>query len=192
MSITKPKAPLRATLAGPAPPDPNLPDPDPDLEELDDDLDPDTVIFSFLEAFPDPTDHQVHRLASLLGYADYGDFEEKIFELFGEEVQDGELDDLEDDDEDLDNDSEIDVEDDDDDEVDDDPVGTFLISFFLINNQPSEEQIHHLAEILGVTPEEIEEKIYSMLTNLVEDPDSDAADQVDDDLVDELEGDEEL
>lgn len=201
MSLTKHlKARPRAVLAGPAPPVPPPRDPqpdldtDPDLEDMADDLDPDTVIYSFLEAFPDPSDEQVHRLATLLGYSDYGDFEEKIFELFGDEVSDGELDDL-DDGEDEGDDSDLGLDDEDDidvDEVDDDPIGTFLISFFLINNQPTEDQIHDLAEILGITPDKIEEKIYEMLTALVKDPDAEANDEVDDALVNELVGDDDL
>lgn len=109
-------------------------------------VDVDTVIFSFLEAFPEPTDEQVHHLAFILGI-NFEDFEEKIFELFGQEIEDSNIDLTK--------------------EVAE-PLDVFLISYFLLVPQPSEEQIHALAPLVGLTPEALEERIYSLLADLSE------------------------
>jgi hypothetical protein len=115
-------------------------------------VDMDTVIYSFLEAFPDPTDEQVHHLATLLGF-DYTEFEDHIFELLGSDVDEqfGEdcIDGL--------------VENED---IVEDPLDLFLIAYFLINPQPTEEQIHSLALMVNVSPEELEERIYKLLADL--------------------------
>lgn len=202
------------STAGPAPPDPET-DEDEGLELDVEGLDDETVIFSFLEAFPNPTDEQVHKFATLLGYKDFVEFEEKIFKLFGDVVNDGELydeddldsDDLDEDDEDAvleeleiagegdntdededeDEDEDDDEEEDEDDEDDeeDDPIATFLISFFLLNPEPTEDEVHALAELVGLAPEVLEQKIYSILSDLSEDPDSDVG-ETDEDLVTDL------
>lgn len=116
------------------------------------DMDIDTVIYAFLDAVPEPTDEQVHQFAALLGI-DFEVFEEQIFKLFGDAVE------QEDQDQDQD---ETDV---DTDRIDD-PLDVFLISYFLLNPQPSEEQVHNLALMVNVPPEELEERIYSLLADL--------------------------
>lgn len=155
--------------------DPPLDDLDVDTDVDDDTLNVDTVIYSFLDAFPEPTDEQVHKLAELLGFSK-DDFEEKVFELFGDTVEDefGD-DDGEDGDDEEEGDLEIDGE------IIEDPVDIFLISFFLLNPEPTEEQVHALADLAGVTPEHLEEHIYHMLASMANEvPDQlDEFDQVD-------------
>jgi len=143
MSTAHPKTDLMSSSAGPPTPPTSLGEGTP----ADDYADIDTVIYSFLEAFPQPTDEQVHYLGSLLGLTTE-QFEERIFKLLGEDLQD-DIEDIED----------IDT-------VEDDPLDVFLVSYFLINSAPSETQIHELAALLGITPESLEERIYSMLADL--------------------------
>lgn len=115
-------------------------------------VDLDTVIFSFLEAVPEPTDEQLESFATLLGM-DYKVFEERVFKLVGDGVNDLEDEDL-------------------DELTDDDPLSTFILSFFMLNPEPSEEQVHALAELAGMTPEQLEEAIYALLTDLSSDDES--------------------
>lgn len=113
--------------------------PDSDLE-----FDLDSVIRSFLTAFPDPEDKQVHGFAALIGL-DYADFEERMFSMFGAELDEDDL---------------IEITE------NADPVDEFIIHYFLHNATPTEEQIHSLAAIVGMEPEEFEEHIYSMMSDL--------------------------
>lgn len=129
----------------------NLDPPDTDeLVDHDDDFDEDDLK-SFVEAYlnivPNPTDAQMHELANLLGF-DYSWFERIVFSLFSEK-----LDDIE--------------------EVADDPLELFLVSFFLLNPEPTDEQMHYMASVTGMSPEKIEERIYALLSE-VGDLDSDS------------------
>lgn len=144
-------------LLGPAPVS-NYPPPEP-LEDRDgDDQDPNdvelpqidlrTVVIAFLSVVPEPTDEQLHAFAELLGIP-YQTFENEVFTMFSDAVEDPELD------------TDEDVED-----VVTDDMDMFLVSFFTYNHSPSEEQIHHLAGLLGITPEELEERVYRMLQGL--------------------------
>lgn len=129
---------------------PSTADPDPDV-----DIDLDTVVYAFLDVFPEPTDDQVHQLAGVLGL-DIEDFEEYIFGLFGDAVTDLDVNDLEGE---L-TDSQI------------EPLDVFLVSYFLLNPEPTEDQVHTLASLVNVLPDELEERIYSLLENLTSDLDS--------------------
>lgn len=128
-----------------------------DLDDIDTDnlVTLEDVIENYLAVNPDPSDLQVHQLAVLLGLS-VPELEEKFFSMFGAEVQE--------------NFTEEDLDLDDDEEDDVDPLKYFVLSYFLHNGEPSEEQIHHLASLLKVTPEELEETIYEMLTDLIDEP----------------------
>lgn len=125
----------------------------------------DAVIFAFLKANPKPTDEQLHKVSELLGYP-YEVFEERVFELFGEQLQDLDVEDA----------GEL---------ADEDPLSTFLMSFFMLNPEPSEEQIHSLAELAGVTPEELEQKVYALLALLDEGDNEEDQDEGEDEEADE-------
>lgn len=115
----------------------------PDLKQLVD---------VFLNIFPEPSDEQLHHFSTALGIP-YPEFEEQVFQIFKDEV-DFDVDEVEDQAED-----ELDL---------------FIISFFLyMPEDPSEEQIHALANLVGIEPEELEERIYKMLQAIDESDDSD-------------------
>jgi hypothetical protein len=106
-----------------------------------------SVINNFLVVYPEPTDEQVHSFARLLGL-DYADFEAKIYEMLAQIV-----------------DQEVEV----DDTIDpgnietEAPEDLFILTYFLFNSKPSDEQIHGLANLIDMPYQELEERVYRML-----------------------------
>lgn len=117
-------------------------------------LDLDTVIIAFFRALPEPTDAQLHAFAGLIGM-DFRDLEERVFSMVGQEIES-----LEDQIEDLDQD-----------DIDDlgwDSMDLFLVGFFMHNTEPSEEQIHALADLVGIPAPDLEERVYSLLSQIID------------------------
>lgn len=142
-----------------------LPTPPPEDDE-DDPVTLRDVVLAFLAAFPEPTDEQTHKFAEALGI-DYKEFEEEMFAEFGDEIADEDPEEILED-EDL-------VEDD---------LDMFIVAFYIYTPHPTEEQIHALAELIQVTPEELEERTMRML-QLLKGFDVDDDDFDDDDADDE-------
>lgn len=115
------------------------------------------IISAFLRVVPKPSDQQVHQLATIVGLP-YEEFEEIIFRIFSDEVTEAL------DREDVDSTGELleEVQE----MADDDPVTEFMILYLIHNPSPSDSQVHSLADMLGVTPEELEERLYSLLAEL--------------------------
>lgn len=122
-------------------------DPQPTPPPAESPLDLRTVVSAFLSAFPEPTDEQLHKFSELLGIP-YQDFENQVYRMFSEVVEDEGPDELADD-EDI-------VEDD---------LDLFLVAFFAFVSSPNEEQVHKLAELIGEEPDVLEERVYKMLQN---------------------------
>ena len=150
-------------------------------------VDLESVINNFLLANPTPTDEQVHRLAALVGL-DYKGFEETVYQMVAriaeqknEEVENDEVD----------SDDEI-LE----------PLDNFILTYFLFNSSPTDEQIHTLAALINLPHEELEERIYALLAQFNEDgkQESGSAEELDESLDlaagelenDELDADDEL
>lgn len=127
----------------------NLDPPSSELENEEnfDENDLKSFIEAYLNLVPEPTDEQVHELAELLGF-EYQLFERIVFSLFSEN-----LDSIE--------------------NIADEPLDYLLLSFFLLNPEPTDTQIHYLSALVGKTPEEIEETIYSLLSEVNDDLDED-------------------
>ena len=111
------------------------------------DIDLESVIESFLLVHPEPTDDQVHAFARSLGI-DYDELEDKVYEMLGNALSDepSEEDAVE----------ELEPQ---------DPLDTFILSFFLFNSAPSDEQVHALSVLINVPKEQVEERIYRMLAD---------------------------
>lgn len=120
---------------------PDIPDTD-----IDDDVTVEDVVSAFLEVNPTPTDDQVHTLAALLNMP-FEDFEAVIYEMFSDYVEDpqGYADEQ------------------DDSPIEDDPVEVLLVCFFAYHPDPTDVEIHQLAGLIDMTPEELEEVLYAML-----------------------------
>lgn len=129
-------------------------------------LDLDTVITAFFLAIPNPTDAQFHAFAGLIG-VDYRDLEERVFSMVGHEIQDLEPQ--------IQNLNQEDLDD-----LGWDPMDTFLAGFFLLNPEPTEEQVHTLAELVGIPATDLEERVYALLSQMVE-GDGEDGDEGDDD-----------
>jgi hypothetical protein len=121
-----------------------------------------SIVLSFINAFPEPTDAQVHQLAELLGVP-YQDFEAKMYQMFGTFLtdEDTDLEDVEDEVEDIDEREGV-----------EDELDMFLLSFFVANPSPSDDDVHKIADLLGITAEELEERIYRLMTNLLDKPET--------------------
>jgi hypothetical protein len=128
-------------------------------------LDLDTVITAFFLAIPNPTDAQFHVFADLIG-VDYRDLEERVFSMVGHEIQDLEPQIQNLDQEDLD-------------DLGWDYMDMFLAGFFLLNPEPTEEQVHALAELVGIPAPDLEERVYALLSQMVEGEDEDDDDDED-------------
>jgi hypothetical protein len=129
-------------------------------------LDLDTVITAFFLAIPNPTDAQFHVFADLIG-VDYRDLEERVFSMVGHEIQDLEPQQIQNlDQEDLD-------------DLGWDSMDMFLAGFFLLNPEPTEEQVHALAELVGIPAPDLEERVYALLSQMVEGEDEDEDDDWD-------------
>lgn len=110
-----------------------------------DDLTLQNVLLAFAALFPEPTDDQTHALAGLLGFdkQELVSLAQKILAPF------------------LNGDDQSD-------EQPEDPIETFLLTFYLINPSPSEEQLEVLALLTELTLEELESRTYSAITKLTE------------------------
>lgn len=126
-------------------------------------LDLDTVITAFFLAIPNPTDAQFHVFADLIG-VDYRDLEERVFSMVGHEIQDLEPQTQNLDQEDLD-------------DLGWDYTDMFLAGFFLLNPEPTEEQVHALAELVGIPAPDLEERVYALLSQMVEGDDCEDDDE---------------
>jgi hypothetical protein len=128
-------------------------------------LDLDTVITAFFLAIPNPTDAQLHAFAGLIG-VDYRDLEERVFSMVGHEIQDLEPQ--------IQNLGQEDLDD-----LGWDSMDMFLAGFFLLNPEPTEEQVHTLAELVGIPAPDLEERVYALLSQMVEGEDEDDDDDED-------------
>ncbi len=108
---------------------------EPEVEDNLEDLK--LFITSFLDIYPNPSEDQVHQLASILGIP-YEALERLVFSMFSELVE------------------ETDIE---------DPLDLLLLSFFVLNPSPEEDEIHSLARLCGITPDVLEERIYSLMAD---------------------------
>lgn len=110
-----------------------------------DDMTLQNVLLAFAALFPEPTDDQTHALAGLLGFdkSELVDLAQKILAplINGDDQSDAEP---------------------------DDPIGTFLLAYYLINPEPTEEQLEVLALLTELTLEELESQTYSAITKLTE------------------------
>jgi hypothetical protein len=135
------------------------------------------VITAFLKWNATPTEEQVQNLAELCGVATE-EFEAVVYRMFGEIVGDDldydddavaepELDDqsVEDNIEDI-------LNDDYDGEID--PLDLFIISYFLRNPDPTDEQIQLLSSTVGLNPAQLEERLFAIMSDSIDDiPDED-------------------
>lgn len=147
----------------------------PPVDQTDDGPDEVTleqIITSFLDVNPTPTDEQVHSLASVLGIG-YEELEETIYGMLSKYIGD---------------DSETHTMQDAiswltlRDEPDYDPVDDLLLKFFVRHPDPSDEQVHQLASLIGLSPEELEEHLYAMLSDLQDQDEDEDDDNVEFDL----------
>jgi hypothetical protein len=125
------------------------------------------LIRSYLVHNENPTDAQIHLLADLVGLP-YQDFEGVIYKLFGEYVGDAADDVADDSDSSTDEDDAGDVAEEL--EEDGEPISAldvFIVSYFMRNPEPSDTQIHLLAQAVGMEPEALEEHLYNLLSDLV-------------------------
>jgi hypothetical protein len=147
------------TKLPPSTANPNLPTPPP----LEKDVDVDTVIYSFLDAFPDPTDEQVFYLGRILGFEPH-EFEAKISELLD---QDEVLHDF-------------DPEDPEDPDLHRDTLDLFMLALFLFEPNLSNGMINDLAELLGMSVGDLDTRINRLLVqDQGIDPDLDDLDDLD-------------
>ena len=119
-------------------------------EEESDDITLEDIIVAFLDVNPTPSDEQVHHLAALLKMTP-ASLEEVIYKMFGQQVE------SEDVEEELESDEGSESM---------DAIERLLLSFFAYNPEPSDEEIHRLAEYVGLTPAELEERLYAMMAEL--------------------------
>jgi hypothetical protein len=132
--------------------DPTPPFPMEDNEALQ------SAVIAFTDLFPTPTSDQTHVLAGLLGYEPdtFLPVMQKLLAPLLSADDDQVLDELDADDE-------------------GDPLDIFLLSFYILNPEPTEEQLNALAILVGLTLEELEERTYSVMNQLMETtPDDDA------------------
>jgi hypothetical protein len=122
-------------------------------DPADDGASLEAIIQAYLDVNPTPSDEQIHHLAAMLGMTPES-FEEVIYKMFGQYVSD---------DMPAINDAltGLSMRD-----APEDPIEELLVKFFVAHPEPSDEQIHHLAALIGFTPETLEERLYSMLSDL--------------------------
>lgn len=123
--------------------------------ENDDELTVEDVIHAYLQWVDTPSSAEIESLGQLLGYGTE-EFEKLILSMFDEsnDVEDNEEDDTEDD------------------ESDDlNPQDLFIISYFLHQSDPSDEQINQLVSVLGISNSELEERLLTLLSDDEEDED---------------------
>jgi hypothetical protein len=133
------------------------------------------VILAFINLFPSPTDDQTHALAGLLGF-NFQEFEDKVRVILAPILdKDG--------DDDLDDTIEV---------IDSaDPVDVFLLAFYLLQPEPTEDQLVTLAILLSMTLDELEKRTYDVINKLMEaQPQIDGTTELEDvDLTDEFNAD---
>lgn len=141
-------------------------------EEIDEGLTLEDVITIYLRWNPTPSDEQFHELATVLDIP-YATLEEVAYRMFGELVGDAAAEEL-DEDESADGSDIQDVADDlvdDDDDLDSKDL--FIITFFIYHPEPTEAQVHALAKHVGLTPEQFEERIFSLMSDALDDDSDD-------------------
>lgn len=111
-----------------------------------DDLALQNVLLAFAAIFPEPTDDQTHALAGLLGF-DKQELVELAHKILAPFING--------------DDQSAPAE-------TNDPIETFLLAFYLINPEPTEEQLEVLALLMELTLEELESRTYSAITKLTE------------------------
>ena len=125
-------------------------------------IDLESVVRAFLSAFPEPTDEQLHNFSTVLGIP-YEQFEEQVFEMFKDEVEEDFEEVLEDE------------------EIVEDYLDMFLVLLFaFLEEPPSEDQFHALSEMLDIDPEVLEEKVYKILQEIIPESDEDLDDEDED------------
>lgn len=115
------------------------------------------VILAFLKLFPKPTDDQTHALAGLLGLQ-FLDFEDQVRDALTPYLAE---------DEDPERVSHKDVDYEVDNEFDD-PLDTFLLAFYMMHSEPTQEQLHILSVLVDLTFEELEEHTVKVINMLLE------------------------
>lgn len=118
---------------------------DPNELLTDDDVSVQDVLQAYLLANPTPSDQELHSLAATLGYS-YEDFEEIVFSMLKDAVDDADEDEL--------------------DEVIDNPLDLFIVTLLSWVKNPTEEMVHSLATLVNLTPEALEERMYELLSGL--------------------------
>lgn len=116
-----------------------------------------TVVLAFLTLFPKPTDDQTHALAGLLGL-DFLEFEDQVRHALTPYLAE---------DEDPAKVSHKDVDYEVDNELDD-PKDTFLLAFYMMHPEPTQEQLLILSVLADLTLEELEEHTYRVINLLLE------------------------
>lgn len=113
-----------------------------------------SVIQAFLDVNPTPTDEEIHLLARMLGLTPE-QFEEVIYRMFSVYVNDPKDRGM----------SEafqaLTLRD-----QPEDPIEELLVKYFVRHPEPSDAQIHDLAKLIGFTPEALEERLFSLLSEL--------------------------
>lgn len=123
----------------------------------DDDTTLRNVVLAFLNLIPKPTDDQTHALAGLLGF-EFLDFEDRMREVLAPYIE-------EDEDPNKVNVKKIDIEH----EHDlDDPLDTFLLAFYMLVPEPTEQQLLILSVLVNLTLSELEEHTYTVIHKLME------------------------
>ena len=108
------------------------------------------MITAFLVVNPTPKDWQIHRFASILGHTPE-ELEECVYSMFAELVNDDVDDDL--------------IDEEEDEDEDEDPINTFLLYFFAYRPAASNEEIQDIAGLIGITTEDMEERLFNLLTD---------------------------
>jgi hypothetical protein len=135
----------------------------PDVEQ-NDDVTLEDIITAFLDVNPTPSDDQIHTLAALLNVP-FEDFEAVIYKMFSRYVKDPEsyaVDDA------INGLTQRDG-------PEDDPVENLLVCFFSYHPDPTDVEIHQLSGLIDMTPEELEEILYAMLSEINDDQEAEIA-----------------
>lgn len=125
-------------------------------EEPDDESALRSIIQAYLDVNPTPSDKEIHALAEMLGMTP-ASFEAIIYKMFSAYVNDPDSYALNDVINGLTMRDQLEP---------DEAVQDLLVKFFVRHPEPSDEQIHHLASLIGFTPDQLEERLYSMLSDL--------------------------
>lgn len=164
--------------ANPQPPPEELEEYPHDTDDSSDDS-VEQVIHAFIEAFPEPTEPQVEILERILALGT-GGLNARVADMFSD-LEPEDLDDLTD----LEGDAlELDTELDDNDDLTGDEVDVFLVVCLMYNPTPDEAQVQDLADLVGLTPIELQNRIYRMITEELQDDVDDDGEDDDEDYED--------